>query len=144
MKTYVGLDVSLDETLIYTDARHAKAALSMRINKTDRNDAAGLAQVVRTGWYREAHVKSGSSHLAKALLASRALLVGMLALLPSTRSRLPAGRKRARLPAALREVWYQPGPGAPADAAGVGELRFLVQTKDDRGISASRRRLPGG
>jgi transposase len=63
--------------VICIDARHAKAALSMRINKTDRNDAAGLAQVIRTGWYREAHVKSGPSHLARALLASRALLVGM-------------------------------------------------------------------
>jgi transposase len=63
--------------VICIDARHAKAALSMRINKTDRNDAAGLAQVMRTGWYREAHVKSGPSHLARALLASRALLVGM-------------------------------------------------------------------
>jgi transposase len=63
--------------VVCIDARHAKAALSMRINKTDRNDAAGLAQVVRTGWYREAHVKSGPSHLARALLASRALLVGM-------------------------------------------------------------------
>jgi transposase len=63
--------------VICIDARHAKAALSMRINKIDRNDAAGLAQVVRTGWYREVHVKSGPSHLARALLASRALLVGM-------------------------------------------------------------------
>jgi transposase len=63
--------------VICIDARHAKAALSMRINKTDRNDAAGLAQIMRTGWYREAHVKSGPSHLARALLASRALLVGM-------------------------------------------------------------------
>lgn len=63
--------------VICIDARHAKAALSMRINKTDRNDAAGLAQVMRTGWYRETHVKSGPSHLARALLASRALLVGM-------------------------------------------------------------------
>ncbi|USQ74213.1 IS110 family transposase (plasmid) [Roseomonas mucosa] len=63
--------------IICIDARHAKAALSMRINKTDRNDAAGLAQIMRTGWYREAHVKSGPSHLARALLASRALLVGM-------------------------------------------------------------------
>lgn len=63
--------------VICIDARHAKAALSMRINKTDRNDAAGIAQIMRTGWYREAHVKSGPSHLARALLASRALLVGM-------------------------------------------------------------------
>jgi transposase len=31
------------------DARHVKAALSLQINKTDANDAFGLAQVVRTG-----------------------------------------------------------------------------------------------
>jgi transposase len=44
--------------VICIDARHAKAALSMQINKTDRNDAAGLAQIMRTGWYREVGVKS--------------------------------------------------------------------------------------
>ena len=27
-------------------------------NKTDRNDARALAQIMRTGWYREVHVKS--------------------------------------------------------------------------------------
>ena len=32
------------------DARHVKAALSLRLNKTDANDAEGLAQIVRTGW----------------------------------------------------------------------------------------------
>jgi transposase len=63
--------------IICIDARDAKAALSTRINKTDRNDAAGLAQIMRTGWYHETHVKSGPSHLARALLASCALLVGM-------------------------------------------------------------------
>lgn len=31
------------------DARHAKAALSMRMNKTDRNDARGLAELIRMG-----------------------------------------------------------------------------------------------
>ncbi len=40
------------------DARHARAALKMPINKTDQNDAEGLAQIVRTGWYRAGHVKS--------------------------------------------------------------------------------------
>jgi Transposase IS116/IS110/IS902 family len=38
--------------VVCMDARHAKAALSLQINKTDANDAFGLAQVVRTGWYR--------------------------------------------------------------------------------------------
>ncbi|MBY5775422.1 IS110 family transposase, partial [Rhizobium leguminosarum] len=34
------------------DARHANAALKMMPAKTDRNDAIGLAQIVRTGWCR--------------------------------------------------------------------------------------------
>ena len=36
--------------VVCLDARHAKAALSMQVNKTDANDAYGLAQIVRTGW----------------------------------------------------------------------------------------------
>ena len=39
--------------VICLDARHAKAALSVQMNKTDANDAYGLAQIVRTGWYKE-------------------------------------------------------------------------------------------
>src|SRR5947209_20537861 len=39
-------------------ARHAKAALMMQLNKTDPNDAFGLAQIVRGGWYREVEVKT--------------------------------------------------------------------------------------
>ena len=36
--------------VVCLDARHARAALKMQINKTDQNDAEGLAQIVRTGW----------------------------------------------------------------------------------------------
>src|SRR5690242_2409968 len=54
--------------VICIDARHAKAALSMQINKTDRNDAAGLAQIMRTGWYREVGVKSLDNHQIRGLL----------------------------------------------------------------------------
>jgi transposase len=61
--------------VVCLDARHAQAALSMRINKTDKNDAAGLAQLVRMGWYREVKVKQLATHVEGALLASRALLV---------------------------------------------------------------------
>jgi transposase len=60
---------------ICIDARHAQAALSMRLNKTDRNDAQGLAQLMRMGWYREVKVKQLAAHGDGALLASRALLV---------------------------------------------------------------------
>jgi len=61
--------------VVCVDARHAQAALSMRVNKTDRNDAQGLAQLMRMGWYREVQVKRLSAHSDGALLASRALLV---------------------------------------------------------------------
>ena len=44
--------------VVCLDARHAKAALSLQVNKTDANDAHGLAQVVRTGWFREVAIKS--------------------------------------------------------------------------------------
>jgi transposase len=59
------------------DARRVKAALQMRLNKTGENDAEGLAQVMRTGWYRPVHVKSLDAHRARALLGARAQLVGM-------------------------------------------------------------------
>ena len=59
------------------DARHARAALKMQLNKTDQNDAEGLAQIMRTGWYRSVHVKSLDAYHARALLGARAQLVGM-------------------------------------------------------------------
>jgi transposase len=38
---------------ICVDARHAKAALNMAANKTDANDADGLAHLAEVGFYRE-------------------------------------------------------------------------------------------
>jgi transposase len=61
--------------VICIDARHAKAVLKMQINKSDRNDAAGIARIMQTGWFKEVRVKDLESHAVKALLASRALLV---------------------------------------------------------------------
>ncbi len=63
--------------VVCLDARHAKAALSMQLNKSDRNDARGLAQIVRTGGYREVMVKSMDSQLVRSLLTTRAQLVRM-------------------------------------------------------------------
>jgi transposase len=71
MNSARGLDVTC------LDARHASAALKMQMNKTDQNDAEGLAQIMRTGWYRSVHVKSLDAHRARALLGARAQLVGM-------------------------------------------------------------------
>jgi transposase len=56
---------------VIVDARRAKAALSCRLNKTDANDAEGLAQLARTGWYREVTAKSSQTRLSRALLLAR-------------------------------------------------------------------------
>ena len=40
-------------------------------NKTDKTDARGIAQILRTGWYARVHVKSRASHYIRALLSSR-------------------------------------------------------------------------
>jgi transposase len=58
-------------------ARHAQAALSLQLNKTDRNDAAGLAQLVRLGWYRAVEVKSLESHALRVVLRVRTQLIAM-------------------------------------------------------------------
>ena len=59
------------------DARHAKAALAMQVNKTDENDAEGIAQIMRTGWFREVYVKSLEAQLLRSLLQTRFQLVAM-------------------------------------------------------------------
>ena len=93
----------LDVTCL--DARHARAALKMQINKTDQNDAEGLAQIMRTGWYRPVHVKSFDSHRARALLGARGQLVGMT----------------TPYPWCAQDVWLLPGdrlkPGVPHRSA---------------------------
>src|SRR5512142_1360678 len=47
--------------VVCLDARHVKAALSLRLNKTDANDAEGLAQIVRTGWYRRCRSRASTA-----------------------------------------------------------------------------------
>jgi transposase len=61
--------------VVCIDARHAKAALSLQINKTDANDAHGIAQIVRVGWYRQVLVKSMQTHAVRAMITARAQLV---------------------------------------------------------------------
>lgn len=60
------------------DARHAKAALSLKVNKTDANDALGLAQIMRVGWYREVAVKGHDCQALRALLIARAQIVSQI------------------------------------------------------------------
>jgi transposase len=61
--------------VICMDALHAHAALSVRPIKSDRNDARGLAEMVRVGWFKEVQVKSLGAHERMALLGVRRRLV---------------------------------------------------------------------
>lgn len=61
--------------VVCLDARHAKAALTLQVNKTDANDALGLAHIVRTGWFREVAIKSMDAQALRMLLIARAQLV---------------------------------------------------------------------
>ena len=44
--------------VVCVETRHMQAVLKAQINKTDRNDAGGIAQMMRVGLYRPVHVKT--------------------------------------------------------------------------------------
>jgi transposase len=60
---------------ICLECRHVKAGLSAMRNKTDRNDARGIAQLVRLGWFRQVHVKSEEAQRIRMLLVNRQQLL---------------------------------------------------------------------
>lgn len=57
------------------EARHVRAAFAAMRVKTDRNDARGIAQLVRLGWFKAVHVKGLSAQETRALLNGRQFLV---------------------------------------------------------------------
>ncbi len=57
--------------VICMESRQVKGALSAMRNKTDKHDARGIAQILRSGWYSPVHVKSIESHHIRMLLSSR-------------------------------------------------------------------------
>jgi len=65
----------LGAPVVCIDARAAHKALSARMNKSDRADAEALAQLARTGWYREVHIKSEASDRLRLLLGSRERMI---------------------------------------------------------------------
>ena len=60
--------------MICVETRHMRAVLKAQINKTDRNDARGMAQIMRAGLYRPVHVKTLRSQKLRMLLTHRKLL----------------------------------------------------------------------
>ena len=53
------------------ETQHVRAALKAQRNKTDRTDALGLAHLMRTGWFRQAHIKSEACYRLRLLLTHR-------------------------------------------------------------------------
>ena len=93
------------------ETRHVRAALGAQRNKTDAADALGLAHIVRTGWYRTAHVKTDGAYRLRLLLSQRrALKRKVLDLENAIRHSLKAfgiklgGVSRGRFEAAVRDA----------------------------------------
>lgn len=53
------------------ETQHVRAALSAQRNKTDKADALGIAHIMRTGWFRQAHIKSENCYRIRLLLTQR-------------------------------------------------------------------------
>jgi transposase len=90
-------------------------------NKTDRNDARGIAQIIRTGWYRAVHVKSPACRSWRALLTARRLVLNKMRDVENG------------LRALLREAGLK--VGTPARKGFAARVRELVGT--DAVLSAS-------
>src|SRR6202140_2822457 len=67
-----GLAVELLET------RHVRKAFEAMPVKSDRNDARGIAQLMRLGWFRPVHCKSISAQETRSLLTARKLVQSKL------------------------------------------------------------------
>ena len=59
---------------ICIEARHAHGILKNNINKTDRNDARGIAELMRIGVFRNVHIKTREAQEFRTLLTTRKLL----------------------------------------------------------------------
>ncbi len=67
-----GLAVELLET------RHVRKAFEAMPVKSDRNDARGIAQLMRLGWFRPVHCKSMDAQEVRAMLTARKLVQSKL------------------------------------------------------------------
>jgi transposase len=97
---------------ICIETRQANAAMKTMPNKTDRNDARALAQIMRTGWYRQVHVKSRQCRLWRSLLVARRTVMNEMRSIENV----------AR--AILREVGIK--LGTPSRAGFAGRVRELA------------------
>jgi transposase len=129
---------------ICIEARQAKAAMGAMPNKTDRNDARGIAQIMRTGWYRAVHVKSPSCRSWRALLMARRMVLnkrrdvenGLRALMREAGLKIGAPSRR-NLPARVREL----AAGDPVLAGLVEPLLSIAAVMTDELARLTKRVL---
>ena len=75
---------ALECNAICIDSRKMAAILSVTVNKTDKNDARGIADAIRCGHYKETQVRSNEDESLGILLSSRATLVNSRGMLKNT------------------------------------------------------------
>ena len=63
--------IELGLPAVCLETRHVRAALSAQRNKTDAADALGIAHIMRTGWFRQAHIKTEECYRIRLLLVQR-------------------------------------------------------------------------
>jgi transposase len=97
---------------ICIETRQANAAMKTMPNKTDRNDARALAQIMRTGWFRQVHVKSRQCRLWRSLLVARRTVLNEMRSIENV------------VRAILREAGLK--LGTPGRAAFAGRVRELA------------------
>jgi transposase len=66
---------ALGHPMVCMDARRAADAIKSRRIKSDKADAWALAEMLRTGWFTDVHVKSEDTHRLKMLLGARDQLI---------------------------------------------------------------------
>jgi transposase len=127
---YHGL-AELDVPVICIESRQAYQALkTLATHKTDRNDARGLAQLARTGFFKPVHVKSLPSHAVRALIMARKKLVGQRITLENQIRGL-AVVFGVRLPRGLSPVFVKEVIAMSDGIAGLSSaMRGLVAARD--------------
>src|SRR6202162_4244736 len=117
--------------VICVETRHMKALLTaQQINKTDRNDARGIAQMMRVGLFKPVHVKTLAAQEQRMLLTSRKLLQRKLLDLESDLR----GTSQFRFESRRRQ---------PLSVRGAGARARRGLSSAGRGRRAAAQRAPG-
>lgn len=127
---YHGL-TELGVPVVCIESRQAYQALkTLATHKTDRNDARGLAQLARTGFFKPVHVKSLPAHAVRALIMARKKLVGQRVTLENQIRGL-AVVFGVRLPRGLSPTFVNQVISMSDDITGLaGAMRGLVAARD--------------